>query len=297
MAAPADLTVIANPISGWGKGKRFARALLKLLQGSDLPHQLYWTEGPGHARILAETAVAQGARTVVCVGGDGTIHEAIQALAGRESALLAAPAGRCNDFAKAIGPLPSPEGVVKALQNPVLREMDLAKAGGLYFATVGATGFDAQVAKFVDQTRLPVKGFLAYLIGIIKILARYQPSDYHIRWQHGQFRGPLLMASVGNTPTYGNEIPITPEARPDDGLLDLCLVRPVGFFRAMTLLHVVKTGKHGRLPIVSFHKSPWVEIAASPQVEMWSDGEAHTTTPLRVEVAPGALRVVTPPAL
>jgi diacylglycerol kinase (ATP) len=234
---------------------------------------------------------------VVC-GGDGTLQEAASALAGADCVLAPLPAGRCNDFCRALGggwragdlagALVADEGRVAAV--------DLGLANGLFFCTVGAIGFDAAVSRYVDRMRLPLlTGTPAYLYAVLRMLRLYQPPQARVRWEGGAYEGPLFLAAVGNTATYGNGMLIVPPARPDDGMLDLCLVRPAGFWRVVSLLPAMLMGRHGRAREVSFARSARVEIDCAQGVEMWADGELLVRdSHLLIEVAPAALQVLLP---
>jgi diacylglycerol kinase (ATP) len=153
-------------------------------------------------------------------------------------------------------------------------------------------GFDALVSRYVDQTRLPFKGQPAYLWGVVRVLLGFEPRQVRLTWDSGSYQGPLFLAAVANTPTYGNQIPIVPSARPDDGLLDVCLVRPAGFWRVLRLLPTLLSGQHGRLPEVSFFRTRRLAIEADGLVELWADGEPVGLAPLTIEVIPAALMVL-----
>jgi diacylglycerol kinase (ATP) len=289
--SPGRTAVIVNPASGRGRGAAYARRLLAALAARGLRPRVWRTTGRGSAEELSRRALAEGFSAVVACGGDGTIHEAAQALANSEVALCPAPAGRCNDFARMLGRLYTPEEAARRLCQGRVRRVDLARAGGRVYCTVGAVGFDAEVSRYVDQARLWVRGRAAYLWGVARVLARYRPRPMRVRWEGGGHEGPLFLAAVANTPTYGNAIPIVPGARADDGLLDLCLVGPVSSARVMRVLPRVLRGRHLDLPEVSLVRTPWVEIDGRG-LELWADGEPVGPSPLAIQALPRALAVV-----
>lgn len=291
---PRNIQVIANPSAGRGKASRAARRLIRALEQRGLPFELHTTQGRGHAEELARSAVEQGAEVVLACGGDGTLHEAAQALAHSATALAPLPAGRCNDFCRSLGRGLGPEQMAQALLNGQDRVLDLARVNGRVYCTVGAVGFDAEVTRYVDQMRSPLWGKPAYIYAVLRVLSSYQFPEVRLTWDEGEYEGPILMAAVANTPTYGNAIRIAPEARADDGLLDVCLVRPAGFFRVMGLLPTVLKGQHGGLPEVSFLRTRRISLESSRPVPMWADGEPVTSSPLSVQIEPQALRVLLP---
>ncbi|MCA1905852.1 MAG: diacylglycerol kinase family lipid kinase [Desulfarculus sp.] len=290
------ISLIVNPVGGRGRGRRYAKRLIQAMRARGLAFEVLETRRRGDARALAQRACGHGADTIVLVGGDGSVHEVIQALAGQAARLAVGPAGRCNDFARSLGPLPRPETLAGLLVDGPTRVLDLVQARGQgfdrYYCTVGAIGFDAQVSRFVDTMRGPLKGQPAYLYGVLRVLVGYRPPMVELTWEGGQYRGPILLVAAANTRTYGNQIPIAPRARPDDGLLELCLVRPAGFWRVLTVLPQLLLGRHGRLPEVSFMASPWLRVESEAGLELWADGEPVAVAPLSLQVEPGALRVL-----
>jgi diacylglycerol kinase (ATP) len=268
------------------------KALLRAMRSRGMTAPVWLTRQRGHGEELARRALAESVETVVVCGGDGTVHDVVQALAGGAARLALAPAGRCNDFARVLGEPPGPEEAAALLEAGRARALDLARVGDFYYCTVAAVGFDAEVSRRVDQSRLPLRGQPAYLTAVVGVLAGYRPAEVRIQWEGGSFEGPILLAAVANTPTYGNAIPIAPQARADDGLLGVCLVKPAGFFRTMRLLPTLLAGAHGKLPEVSFVSSPWLEIESDRPMEIWADGEPVTMCPQRFEAAPAAIQVV-----
>lgn len=291
LAATPSLTVIANPVSGRGKGRRYAQDLLAALAARGGRAELRWTEERGDGRRLARAALQNGADTVVVCGGDGTMQEAAGELAGSGARLVPGPAGKCNDFAAALGLSPEVERVAAAALAGASRPVDLVGTGAGYYCTVGAIGFDAEVSRFVDNLGGPLKGTPAYLYGVIRVLSGYRPAHMRLIHDDGVIEGPHLLVAVANSVSYGGSIPIAPRAVPDDGLLDLVLVRPAGFWRVMGLLPTLLRGRHESAPEVSFVRTRRVTIETSRPVELWADGEPVSVSPLTLEVSPGALRL------
>ncbi len=289
MPTAPSLLVIANPVSGHGKGRHYAQALVSALAAQGGRADLHWTEGRGDGRRLARMALERGETTVVVCGGDGTTQEAAGELAGSGARLVPAPAGKCNDFAASLGLSPEVERVAAAALARAARPVDLVSTGDSYYCTVGAIGFDAEVSRFVDSMNGFLRGMPAYLYGVVRVLSGYQPAHMRLCWDGGEVDGPHLLVAVANSVSYGGSIPIAPRARPDDGMLDLVLVRPAGFWRVMVLLPTLLRGRHESAPEVSFLRTRRVSIETDRPVELWADGEPVSVCPLALEVAPGAL--------
>lgn len=289
------ISLITNPAAGRGKAVRNAARLKHALEQRQASFSEELTKQRGHAEELARQAVQRGADTVMVCGGDGTVHEVAQALAGSKVALAPLPSGRCNDFCRYLEMEDDPQGLVEAVLAGGRRGMDLAQVDGRYYCTVGAVGFDAECSRFVDNMRLPMWGKPAYIYAVTRILSGYDFPRVRLTWDEGQYEGPILMAAVANTPSYGNDIRIVPQARADDGLLDVCLIKPASFFRVMGLLPTLLKGEHGSAPEVSFLSTSRITIESERQVEMWADGEPLSTSPLEIKIVPRALLVAEKP--
>lgn len=243
-----------------------------------------------------------------------------------------APSGRCNDFARAFDIPTDPAVIADVLLNGRPMPTDLGRVNGRYFCTVAAAGVDAEVSSFVDTMRMPLRGTLAYLYGAIRVLIRYQPYDMtitgdfevgngecrmrkiemglksakssrvdsvnsifdirHSTLDSGVIDRPMLLATTANTSCYGGAIRIAPDARPDDGRLDLCVVDRVSRLRAIALIPSLLAGTHGRCPAVHFLRTQRFIIESPHPLEIWADGERIARTPATIEAVPGAVRVL-----
>jgi YegS/Rv2252/BmrU family lipid kinase len=296
------MLIIANPASGRGKGSRTAAAVAEHVRSRGVNIEVRHTTGAGDAECIAKEAMVTASRPLRCVvacGGDGTIQEIANVLAeARPSlgdacpALGLAPAGRCNDFARAFDIPTDPSVIAEVLLNGQALPTDLGRVNGRYFCTVATAGADADVSSFVDTMRMPLRGTLAYLYGAIRVLIRYRPYEMKITGDFGAIERPMLLASSANTSCYGGAIRIAPDADPTDGLLELCVVDRVGRLRAIALIPSLLAGRHGRCPAVHFLRTRRLTIESPQLLEIWADGERIAHTPATIEVVPAAIRVL-----
>ena len=298
------LLIFANPTSGRGRGLRTATDVAGILRSSGVQVTVRFTNAAGDAERWAREIVAGGSeppRCIVACGGDGTVQEIANALAdARPSlgdacpALGLAPAGRCNDFARAFEVPTDPAMIADVLLTGRPTPTDLGRVNGRYFCTVATAGVDAEVSSFVDTMRMPLRGTFAYLYGAIRVLIRYRPYDMTITGDFGVIERPMLLASTANTSCYGGAIHIAPDADPADGQLDLCIVDRVSRLRAIALIPSLLAGRHGRCPTVHFLRTRRLTIESPQPLELWADGERIARTPATIEVVPAALRVLQP---
>jgi diacylglycerol kinase (ATP) len=300
---PSRFLLISNPASGKGRAPSTTQTIIKNLRQSNVSVEVHET----HARGQAEAAIREACRAVtppdcvVACGGDGTVQEVAGTLAiiRREMGdscptLGLAPAGRCNDFSRALGLSRDPQAITEALLRGQPRRVDLGRANGRFFCTVAALGVDAEVSSYVDSMQFPLRGTPAYVVGALKVLANYRPKVLRIEGDFGVIERELFMASSANTPIYGGNMRIAPHADPADGLHDLCLIDPVSRLKAFALLPKVMAGKHTDLPIVRFLRSRSFTISAEPAMEVWADGERLTYTSVTMEAVPDAVHVLVP---
>lgn len=292
-----DFVIIANPASGTQAAPWLATRAQELLQAAGKLVELRLTAAPGDARRFAAEAVAQGVPAVVGCGGDGTFQEIATALDGAPAALGLLPSGRCNDFARAVGlrASASPEELVRVLLAGRRRALDLGALGEKRFLTVATLGFDSEVSRFVETHRLWLKGTSAYLYGVLRVLMRFKAPMVRLQGDFGSYQGRVLLAATGNTPSYGGAMRITPGAKPDDGILQVCVVKEVSAFTVLRILPRVLKGTHVTHPAVTLLETRALEIE-TPEGPQWvcADGETLGQTPCRLEVKPKALQVIAP---
>lgn len=262
--------------------------------------ELVGTRGRGDAEeIAARRSEADGVETcVVACGGDGTIQEVVNGLlspiAGRGT-LGIVPAGRCNDFARALGIPSGANEAGRLLLEGGSRSVDLGRAGGRYFCTVAAVGFDAVVSRYVNDHRLPLRGMSAYVFATLRALWSYRTADMVLTGEFGVYEGPVFLAASANTSSYGGAMRIAPDASAFDGALRICLVTRISRWQVIPLLPRVIAGRHPRLAQVRMLTSRSIRIASATGdgwAEIWADGEPMGVLPVTIEAIPGAVRVV-----
>jgi diacylglycerol kinase (ATP) len=299
-----ELLIIANPAAGGRKGLQLARQVYGLLRSQNQPIVLAVTSQPGEASRWAAEAVKEGVKVVVACGGDGTVQEIAGALAGSHTALGILPCGRGNDLARALGiwRKDTPEQLAQVIVGSAQREIDL----GLFttdalvpsavepraFCTVATLGLDSAVSRFVHQHHLPFKGALAYLYGILRVLPSYKAPLARLSGDFGTYEGHTLLVATANSPFYGGGLQIVPDARLDDGILHLCVVRPISKPAFLRVLPQVFNGRHIHHPAVHIFRSQSVNIQTPDGPErICADGEILGQTPARLQVWPRALQV------
>jgi YegS/Rv2252/BmrU family lipid kinase len=285
---------IYNPMARRGPQVDRLRAALDGLDGWEA--SLVQTEAAQHATELARRAAAQQVDTVLVCGGDGTVNEAANGLAGSATALAVVRGGTSNVWAKEAGVPKDPVKAVRLVAEGERRRIDLGRAGERYFLLLASGGLDADTIRRVAPGLKSRFGAAAFLVTGIRNTFRYRGRYVELLADGEVLSGELYTFLLGNTRSYGGVLNIAQRAQVDDGRLDLYLLRKGGLHRMLWLALKVLLRRHERDANVVYSsiKQVSIETAGMPaQV----DGEYIGETPLRFEVAPGALEVIVPRGL
>lgn len=243
------LRIIINPVSGTGKQKKAERLLRERLDNTRFDVDIVFTEYRKHAQTLAQEAVGLGYDAVVIVGGDGSINEVGSALAGTEVALGIIPAGSGNGLCRSLN---VPLDIAKAIDNINnfhFRTIDTGLANGIPFMNVAGVGFDAYVANKFHKAKL--RGLWKYMLLGLRSLGEYEPQRFTFTADGRTFERVANVISVANSPQYGNNALIAPNALVDDGQLDLVICNNASMLNSIGLII--------RLFLGNLHKSALVK--------------------------------------
>jgi len=291
--------VIINPISGTGGRPDAARlraeqaASLLAARGRDA--EIFVTERGGHARELASAAVARGIDLVIAWGGDGTVNEVASALAFRTAAMAVIPSGSGNGLARELTVPLDPRGAFATAIDGRMRLIDCGELDGRLFFNVAGLGLDARVAHEFAAHGLVRRGFRRYLEVAAREMFTYTPDEHTIVADGRTIQSRALIIALANARQYGNGALIAPNARIDDGKLDVVVIdgRPVW----QTLRHVPKlfNGRIGSIAGVSMMVAATVEITSGRPAVYHVDGEPFVGgAQLTARAHAGALRVQVP---
>ena len=282
---------IFNPVARGAPPIERVREAIEALDGWET--ELQATEAAGHAIELAREAAARGLDAVVACGGDGTVNEVANGLAGSPTALAVVRGGTANVWAKEARLPRDPAGAVRLLAEGELRTVDLGRAGDRYFLLMAGIGFDATIVRRMSGVLKRRLGAAAYLLQGLRCVLTYRTVRAELSADGDPQSDGLYWLLLGNTRSYAGVLNLTHQARADDGKLDLCLLRRGGLLRLAWLAPWVLLGRHHRRAHVLYQQVTSLEVT-TPGLPVQVDGEYLTETPLRFEVAPGALRVVVP---
>ena len=286
----AEVHLLVSPRGGRGRAAAAAPIVHGVIeQAGHTPVDISGASAEESA-AAARAAVAAGAERVIAVGGDGTVHLAVQGVAGTGAALGIVPAGTGNDFARAFGlfGLSVEEAAARAL-GPA-RPVDAISTDRQRWVTFSVTGgFSVDVNVRADRLRFP-KGPSRYTVATLLTMPglRHRELAVTVDGQRGEYRSALF--AVNNTPTFGGGMAICPDADPCDGMLDVCVVGPASRTTMLYLLPKVFEGGHIGHRQVHMLRGRTVTIEGEP-IDLVGDGEVIGAAPITLEAVPGALRV------
>ena len=290
-----DFLLIANPISGKGKSKVIAEKAREQLINNGRKGRLALTTRQGDAHHLAQEAIQNGCRWLIACGGDGTIHEIVNAIAARSDVVLGLiPCGRGNDFARALGIPKDPDRAIQALLNGRPFQVDVGKVGDIYFDTIVTCGYDAEVSRRASEANVPFSGTATYVYTAVTTLFSYNTPAVRLEGDFGVYEGDILLAATGITPHYGGGFKIVPDAVMNDGLFDVCIIEPVSRLTVLSMLIKLFWGGHRDHPAVSFKRTKSLTIHTDPPTLLYADGEKVGYTPATVELVERGLTVLVP---
>jgi YegS/Rv2252/BmrU family lipid kinase len=270
--------------------------ILRVCRNENLNICLHKTLSAGHAKQIAQDLIRQGARVIAVAGGDGTVNEVINAAIGSETSLGIIPLGTANAFAIELGiPLSIQEalGVIKRGQ---IRTIDAGKAGQHYFAMGASMSYEAHVIKKISPGFKYLFGAMAYIFQGIAESFSYPFPLLKVKIDHEEniiHSGYLVI--VANARFYGGHFRAAPDARMDDGLLDVLIMRKKKLGNLLKYMSTMRYGDITKLPDVEYLQCRRFQIDSEKQVPVHVDAEIRETTPCVFECIPNALRIIVPP--
>ncbi|MFV2195391.1 diacylglycerol/lipid kinase family protein [Nocardiopsis sp. LOL_012] len=291
---PADIALLVDP--GRGRAALTAVRLVERLRARGARVRVLAGRSGADSARLALRAAAERPDALVAVGGDGLVHQALQGVVGTGVALAIVPAGTGNDIARALGcPAGRPDRTAAAVLAGRTRPVDavrltLADGTGRHYLSVLACGFDARVNERVNGFRFSA-GRADYLLGLVAELGSFAAADYSLDVDGTRIEEPGLLVAVGNTAAYGGGIPMCPGAVPDDGLLDVVLLRAAPLAHYLPLLPRILTGRHTSDAKVVSLRGRRVAIRAGAGAA-YADGERMGPGPLVCEAVPKSVEVL-----
>ncbi len=282
--------VYGNPLSGIGRGKKTINQVKDLLLQHELKFHLV-TE-----KIELGTDVSwyqqQGFTDLVLIGGDGTINEGVNLFHPLGLPVMMFPAGRGNDYVKNFDLGATLKEQFETLLSGKTTKVDLGVCNGRKFLNGVGIGFDGQIVANMKGRKSWLSGHAAYLLEVVKILSFYRSRNFKYTLDGTSLDKKAFLMTIAKGTTFGGGFIITPNARVADGLLDVCMIKPMpGLKRFLFIKHLQK-GTHIYKPVSETFKGTTITVAENAALQAHMDGEWIGTPPFEFSIIKEALEVI-----
>jgi diacylglycerol kinase (ATP) len=292
-------TVFVNPCAGGGKAGRKSAAVEGEFARNGFRARFVESRSAGQFRIGVRAAIAEGYKTLIAMGGDGTLQLLVREALGCDVNIGVVPVGGGNDFAAALG-IRNWKQAVKAIARGKTRAVDVVRATfangeAAEYLGGGGVGLDAEAARYACGRFLKWPGRLRYLASAIAALRGYRGVNVELQCPgRDPLRKRVLLAAALNTRSYGGGVRLAPEARLDDGELDIVVIEMLSRLEVARLLpRLLLTGELKTERLTRFRAAK-ARLSADERSGFHGDGELVGNTPVKIEVMPKAIRVFTP---
>ena len=300
--------MMVNPNAGVGKGGRDWQEISNLLEAAGIDHLCILTEHRNHACMIVPEFIEEGYRNIAVVGGDGTLNEVVNGIftqsfcSPSEITLGMIPVGSGNDWCRTFG---IPFDYRQAVEILAARRTMLQDIGQVtytkkdqqhlrYFANIAGMGYDALVAKKTNIQKEQGKGGpLVYLYFVFASLLQFHFPDAVINVDDREvFRGDIFSMNAGICKFNGGGMMQVPYAVPDDGLLDVTLIRKASKLKVIRYATKLYDGTLVNLPFVHTYRGTSVNLTSSKKIYLEVDGESLGHSPFTFGILPRALKIV-----
>lgn len=283
--------MIVNPSSGRGRGRRQVHDAQTHLSALGASVDVHVSSSPTDlTRVAAEASRDSYDRVVIC-GGDGSLSLALREFDLEHGTLALVPLGSGDDFARVLGIPRNLRAACELAVGPSVRAVDVALANGTRYLGVAGLGFDSEVARFANERVRLLRGSLVYLYAILRVLPRFRAIPVRV---DGVRDEQIMFATVSNSGQYGGGIRIMPDARLDDGQLDLCMVLRTSRRQLLKTLPLAYRGAHLGAPFVETARAAGFRFDSERVLDVYADGERITTTPVTFALEKRRLRIAAP---
>lgn len=289
-----SLFFVLNPVAGKGRAKALVPVIEKICKDNNVEFQIKTTHRPGEATEISNQAVEEGFKRIISVGGDGTLNEVINGIAGSDAALGIIPGGSGNDFIRSINKSRDIEKIILDIITGEVKKTDLGVCNNKYFINVGSAGLDAEVVIRTEKAKRFFSGSAAYIAAVLYTIFTYKGWNMKIQVDDKSFEAKTLLTAIANGKYYGGGMIPVPEAKIDDGYFDICHVGHMSKLKMFILFPKYMKGKHAGIKQVSFHRGKTVKITCDEPMAINLDGEIIRDREVEFKVIKDGINIIFP---
>jgi YegS/Rv2252/BmrU family lipid kinase len=288
------IALIVNPSAGGGRAAKVLPKVQERLRALGVEFHTELTRDLPHAQDLARSAAGAGEPAVV-LSGDGLIGGIAHVLRGHPGAVMGVlPGGRGNDFARVVGIPLEAEAACEVIAHGTAQAVDVGDVDGATFIGIASLGFDSEANRVANDAPAAL-GPLVYAYGALRALATFRPATFDVAVDRERRTFSGWSVGACNTSFYGGGMKAAPDARLDDGQLDVMMASPRSRTEFLTkILPGVFKGTHTQLRSITMLRGAEVRIAADRPFTVYADGDPIGDLPVTIRCSPGAVSVLLP---
>ncbi|WP_197479945.1 diacylglycerol kinase [Paenibacillus swuensis] len=285
--------LIYNPSSGREEIKKRLPEILQRLEQGGIETSCHATTGEGDASAAAAEAIRRGFDIVIAAGGDGTLYEVINGMAGMENrpALGILPLGTTNDFARALGVPKQLDLACDLIIAGYAKPIDVGRANDKYFINIAGGGSMTELTYEVPSKLKTMIGQLAYYMKGLEKLPRLRPIELYVTAEGVEIHEEVMLFLVANSNSVGGFEKLAPDASLNDGMFDVLILRKCNLAEFIRLAGMALRGEHMNDPHVIYFQTKHLQITAIDNVQINLDGELGGVLPCTFEVLPSHLNI------
>lgn len=285
---------VVNLIAGKGKAKGIVSLIEDACKNNGIQYTIKYTSAPKDGINIARMGVEEGYGKIVSVGGDGTLNEVVNGIAGSDVILGVIPCGTGNDFIRSVYKKLDMDKIINDVINDGIKTIDLAKCNNTYFINISSGGFDAQVAIESEKTRRFFSGSTAYIVALIKTIFLYKGKKMKVCIDDIEFEKNTLLVAVANGKYYGGGIMPAPKADLSDGIFDICFLETMSKLKMLLMFPKYIKGQHEGIKGVSFYRGKCIKLTSIEPFGVNIDGEFSLQTKVEFNIIPNGIKIAYP---
>ena len=285
---------IINPVAGKRKDNTMITMINEVMSKYNCTYEIKITEKVGDAKLFAKEARNKAFSTIVSVGGDGTLHEVVNGMAGGPQKLGIIPAGTGNDFARVLNIPFDLREAIEVLVKGSSTLIDVGKLNDEYFINFCSIGLDALIAQEANKIKKYFSSTYAYIIGVIKGLIGFRSLKVDLVIDGNRYQEHMMLMAVCNGAYYGGGMKIAPQADFSDGEFDICIVSKMSKIKLLFLFPTIFKGNHLKYKEVKMYRGKEVQLFSTETMNVNADGEIIKNRPIQFEIINKGIEVIVP---
>lgn len=284
---------IVNPVAGKTKAKNTISIIKYIMDQNKKQYEILTTTKRGDAREFAQEAIQKDFSTIVAVGGDGTINEVLNGMAGSKKILGIIPAGTGNDFARSLDLPEDPKESLNIILQGNIKEVDFGKINGKHFINIASIGLDAHIADEANKIKNKVPSTYAYILALLKGIISFKSYSIDVIIEKEKLNLDVMLVAICNGNYYGGGMKIAPNAAYEDGYFDICIIERMSKLKVLFLFPTIFKGNHVKIKGVKILRAKEIEIQSKKTIKINTDGEIAVHKPLKFKIIEKGLKILT----